>query len=774
MDIYNLSDNTLLVVPTTIKNKLLLDNKKLKNIKYMTLEEFKKNYFFDYDINTIYYLMKNYNIKYNIAKMYLENMIYTEYNVEKLEIIKKLKKELEDKNLLEYNKTFKEYINKNDIVVYGYFLNKLEYQIFNSYGSKIIMENMMPKLHDVYEFENIDDEYVFVAIKIIELLKQGIDIEKIKICNVGNDELLVKRIFNFFNIPIVFKEPLYKVNMVIDFIESLKKNIPINEALKIITDQNILKYLLNILNELDTDNYNDNLVIEILINTLKNTRILFSNNKKVITCVDIETVDNDDYVFLVGFNQGLIPKIYKDEEYLSDKIKDSIGLDTSITNNIREKEKLKYHINRLKNLVITYRMKSPYEMYVKNVLIDDLKMNVIKNNQNENKYNYSNIYNKLILANDLDNLIKYNKKTKELDLLYNNYKIKYQEYNNKFTGINNNTLMKYINNKLLLSYSSIDNYYRCSFKYYIKNILKLEPYEETFAIFIGNLFHDILSKAFKNNFDFEKEFNDYLKDSSLNTKETFFINKLKEDLLFVIETIKEQNNYSKFNKELYEEKIFVNKDKNIKVTFMGIVDKIRILEEDNKTYIAIIDYKTGSVETKLGYTLHGINMQLPVYLYLVNNTNKLKNVEVVGFYLQKIINGNVKNCNNILEKKKDLLKLDGYSIKNEKLIEKFDISHNDSKVIKGMKTTQKGFYAYSKVLNKEQIKKLISIVDEKIDEASLKIINGEFEINPKRINGNLVGCEFCKYNDICYRKEEDIIDLEEDKNYSFLGSDIND
>ena len=78
MDIYNLSDNTLLVVPTTIKNKLLLDNKKLKNIKYMTLEEFKKNYFFDYDINTIYYLMKNYNIKYNIAKMYLENMIYTE------------------------------------------------------------------------------------------------------------------------------------------------------------------------------------------------------------------------------------------------------------------------------------------------------------------------------------------------------------------------------------------------------------------------------------------------------------------------------------------------------------------------------------------------------------------------------------------------------------------------------------------------------------------------------------------------------------------------
>ena len=30
-------------------------------------------------------------------------------------------------------------------------------------------------------------------------------------------------------------------------------------------------------------------------------------------------------------------------------------------------------------------------------------------------------------------------------------------------------------------------------------------------------------------------------------------------------------------------------------------------------------------------------MQLPIYLYLVKNTNKLKNVEVTGIYLQKII-----------------------------------------------------------------------------------------------------------------------------------------
>ena len=35
------------------------------NIKFMTLEEFVKRYTFDYDNKTIYYLMKEYNIKYS-------------------------------------------------------------------------------------------------------------------------------------------------------------------------------------------------------------------------------------------------------------------------------------------------------------------------------------------------------------------------------------------------------------------------------------------------------------------------------------------------------------------------------------------------------------------------------------------------------------------------------------------------------------------------------------------------------------------------------------
>jgi len=45
-----------------------------------------------------------------------------------------------------------------------------------------------------------------------------------------------------------------------------------------------------------------------------------------------------------------------------------------------------------------------------------------------------------------------------------------------------------------------------------------------------------------------------------------------------------------------EKEVYVNKDKNIKVTFMGKIDKVLYKEEDDITYLVVIDYKTGSTK----------------------------------------------------------------------------------------------------------------------------------------------------------------------------------
>ena len=115
--------------------------------------------------------------------------------------------------------------------------------------------------------------------------------------------------------------------------------------------------------------------------------------------------------------------------------------------------------------------------------------------------------------------------------------------------------------------------------------------------------------------------------------------------------------------------------------------------------------------------------------------------------------------------------IEGFSNSNEEILTKLDSNYCDSGMIKGMKTSAKGFYAYTKVLNEKQITNLEKLVEEKIDEASQNIIDSKFDINPKKIGLNLVGCEFCKFKDICYMKEEDIVNLKEQNYKDFLGGD---
>ena len=106
------------------------------------------------------------------------------------------------------------------------------------------------------------------------------------------------------------------------------------------------------------------------------------------------------------------------------------------------------------------------------------------------------------------------------------------------------------------------------------------------------------------------------------------------------------------------------------------------------------------------------------------------------------------------------MKLIGYTIDDEELIGKFDSTYENSDVIKSMKLTSKGFSSYTKLVSENDIDNLINIVDKNINEVIESIKTSDFTINPKRFEDDLVGCTYCKYKDICFRKEEDIKNLE--------------
>ena len=122
-----------------------------------------------------------------------------------------------------------------------------------------------------------------------------------------------------------------------------------------------------------------------------------------------------------------------------------------------------------------------------------------------------------------------------------------------------------------------------------------------------------------------------------------------------------------------------------------------------------------------------------------------------------------------LSLKCDNLKLDGYSTSDVSDLEVFIPDYEKSSYVKSMRTNKEGFDRFAKVLSYEQMDKLISVIDDKIDEARDNILMGNFDINPKQIDFDKVGCNYCKFKDICYRCESDFVKLNKNKSLSFLG-----
>ena len=126
-----------------------------------------------------------------------------------------------------------------------------------------------------------------------------------------------------------------------------------------------------------------------------------------------------------------------------------------------------------------------------------------------------------------------------------------------------------------------------------------------------------------------------------------------------------------------------------------------------------------------------------------------------------------------LPSKEDKLKLMGYSIDDDYLVSMFDSTYENSKMIKSMKITSKGFSHYTKVLSEEAIDNLVKIVDLKIKEAFKEISKGNFSIDPKVIANENIGCRFCSYQDLCFKTGKDLVYLEEKNDLTYLEGDDN-
>ena len=313
-------ENLLVVTPNYIKLELLNRyNDKLINVKFMSLEEYKNHYYFSYDNKTINYMICKYKYNLDVCKIYLNNLyvidIDNEYSSKKLNDLKLLKKELIDNNLLYFDNLFNDYINNKKVIVYKY--NELEKYEEDMFKDHLIYKDIEQTLNNkkVIKCNTLEDEVLFVVDSIEKLISNGIDFNHIFLTNVGDEYLYtINRVFKYFNIPINInmKESIFGTKLVKDYLKTGKIP-PINNRIT-----NSLINVLNSLVELESDpNYN-----LFLIDKLKNTYLNPIKYDMAVNIVDINecVIDDDCYLFVLGFNQESIPKLYKDEDYITDNI----------------------------------------------------------------------------------------------------------------------------------------------------------------------------------------------------------------------------------------------------------------------------------------------------------------------------------------------------------------------------------------------------------------------------------------------------------------------
>ena len=756
----DIKNNTIVICNNNYKMQILKDIKKLINIKFMSMDEFIKSYYFDYDEKTILYVIKKYDIKYEIALEYLNNLIYIEdknYNNEKLEFLVSLKKELIDNNLLIFNNKFKSLIKDKDIVIYNYSLSKFEKYLLKDINYQTIEKETKEYMPTIYEFNTVEEEIEWVAKKISELISSGVDINNIKLTNVSSDYInIVTKIFNFYNLKINKFNNIPIISTVIGktFFENLSSVEDGIESIEKYNTTDTYNKIINLCNKyVWCDDIDD--LKTLLEYDLKHTYIDNIKYTNMIEVVDYKSYDfKNSYVFMLGFNQGMIPKLYKDEEYISDNIKPDY-LDNTIEKNKKEKEDVVKSVKNIKNLTITYKLKNSFNTFYPSNLIDELDCKVEKV-ELDYKTSYSQLSDKITLTNMLDNLIKFGSIDTNLNLLNSNYDIPYNTYSHVFTGLNKDKLNNFIKSlkNFNLSYSSMDNYNRCAFRFYIDKILCLNDNLDLFSVTLGNIYHDILEKAVKENIDVEKEVYKYVSDNEieLTNSNKFFLNRTIKNIEYLIEVLKKQSSFS--NLKNIETEKFVKIPLKDNINFVGFIDKIVYNTINDITIASIIDYKTYVKKPSLKYIDSGIGLQLPTYMLL--SKYSFKNIRFAGFYLQNITLDNKSDSD-----KEKSLKLIGFTNTDKEILKEFDSNYMDSSVIDGIKIKNDGSFTSNSLkhmLNDNEINEIINITKEKIDETINNVLESKFDINPKYDKANL-GCEFCKYKDLCFMKEYDFVSI---------------
>ncbi len=751
-------DDVLFIVPYPIRETILqylAKKKELYRISFLSLEEFLSHYFFEINQEeALAFLYEKTKIPLSILKEKLSLLYFIDpkkkYQNKKLQELQELYKTLEENHFLQKDASFQNVLQKYQVYVIGYpYLEKYQEKALKECNAPILSYDKKLPLPKVYAFSSLEEEISFVAGKMKALHQKGISYQKMRLANVVEEDIyLIEQIFHHFQIPLVGlkKYPLSATEVVKKYIHTLDSSV--------IKDPAIRSQIVRVENQLLPISKEKKVYKLLLKEILKTVYLDCPSYVEAVRVVDFYHLmkEDDVYTFVIGFNQNQLPKVVKDEAYLSDN--DLIEVD-AYPSSVQTQKYKKMTIAILKsipNLVLSYRRNTLSGFVYPSSLIEEEKMEVVSLVSVD--YRYSKSYSMIRAGEMLDVFYTYGEKHPDLDQLLVTFPhLPYRCYQHRYHRV---PFQIPANKPFYLSYTSLNDYALCKFRYYANNILKLDSYEQSFSATLGSIYHDVLTHIYDVSFDFEERWEEAVQKFTLSKKEQVLLKRLKKELAFIIPVIEEQDSKSAFTKRLFEQKIEIPLGDH--VFLKGFVDKIAFCELYGKIHYVIYDYKTGNVTLDLNHIDEGLFLQLPIYRVLIEKGKLFQNPHFTGFFYQQLL-----LPSKTQQQKIQNLKLRGYVVDDEESLSIFDETYENSEVIKGLKVTQNGYAKQSKILSEEESESLVNRTYQQIVKMKNEILQGDFAINPKKLKNNDISCKNCPFKDVCFRDEKDFIMLDDTK-----------
>lgn len=344
---------------------------------------------------------------------------------------------------------------------------------------------------------------------------------------------------------------------------------------------------------------------------------------------------------------------------------------------------------------------------------------------------------------------------------------------------------KIYDDRIFLSPTQIETYHSCPFKYFCRyglNARERRP-AEVDVLQYGTLMHYLLEKVFSeppevragwSEEDLAQLVSDWISGYAgenlggmdlLSSRQKYRLRRMGASACKLIRHLEAELAQSRFVPEHTEWKLGKNApalkvetEDGTTITVGGTIDRVDVFHRpDGRSFVRVIDYKTGGKDFKLGDVLYGLNMQMLVYLAaLVQNGRQFPAGILYVPAAEPSVNAERgASPEDIQKASRKELRMSGLVL-------------NDSEIIQAMEAGAKGVFipaalkkdgtpdSHSSVLGDRQLAQVLEYSKRLIASMGQELLRGEAAARPNMKNRS--ACQYCPYSAVCGKElgERDI------------------